>query len=101
MGEGNGCDCNRESVSTGIREANKAALKVPQSMRFALSEAGRHIVDRRWILGHFSIVKSLLEIEEAISRLPVEARQQLVRDLPALCPDAFPADGWEAILKDP
>ena len=45
-------------------------------------------------------MKSLLEIEEAIARLPVQSRRQLVRDLPALCPDAFPADGWEAILQD-
>jgi hypothetical protein len=45
-------------------------------------------------------VKSLQEIEEAIARLPADARRQLVQDLPALCPDAFPADGWEAILRD-
>ena len=30
----------------------------------------------------------------------IESRRQLVQDLPALCPDAFPPDGWEAILKD-
>lgn len=45
-------------------------------------------------------MKSLLEIEEAIARLPVESRRQLVRDIPALCPDAFPPDGWNAILQD-
>jgi len=45
-------------------------------------------------------VKSLQEIEEAIVRLPPEARRQLVRDIPALCPDAFPPDGWDAILSD-
>jgi hypothetical protein len=46
-------------------------------------------------------VKSLLEIEEAIARLPADVRRQLVQDMPALCPDAFPADGWDAILRDP
>ena len=45
-------------------------------------------------------MKSLQEIEEAIIRLPLEARRQLVQDIPALCPDAFPPDGWEAILQD-
>jgi hypothetical protein len=45
-------------------------------------------------------VKSLLEIEEAIAKLPSESRRQLVQDIPALCPDAFPADGWDAILND-
>jgi len=45
-------------------------------------------------------VKSLEEIEEAIARLPAKARQQLVKDMPSLCPEAFPADGWEAILRD-
>jgi hypothetical protein len=47
------------------------------------------------------MVKSLLEIEEAIARLPSDARRQLVQDMPALCPDAFPADGWDTILRDP
>ena len=46
-------------------------------------------------------MKSLQEIEEAIARLPAKARRQLVQDIPALCPDAFPADGWDAILRDP
>lgn len=55
-------------------------------------------IDRLTLLAHFFIVKSLLEIEEAITRLPVKARRQLVQDIPALCPDAFPADGWDAIL---
>lgn len=50
---------------------------------------------------HFCGVKSLQEIEEAIAKLPSEARRQLVQDMPALCPDLFPADGWEAILRDP
>ena len=58
-------------------------------------------IDTRAVRAHFVPVKSLLEIEEAITRLPLETRRQLVRDLPALCPDAFPADGWEAILQDP
>jgi hypothetical protein len=49
---------------------------------------------------HFCVMKSLLEIEEAIARLPLEVRRQLVQDMPALYPDAFPADGWEAILRD-
>ena len=46
------------------------------------------------------IVKPLLEIEEAIVKLPAKARRQLVHDIPALCPDEFPADGWDAILQD-
>lgn len=46
-------------------------------------------------------MKSLLEIEDAIARLPKESQQQLFRDLPSLCPDVFPADGWDAILADP
>lgn len=45
-------------------------------------------------------MKTLLEIEEAIAKLPAKARRQLVQDIPALCPDAFPADGWDAILHD-
>jgi hypothetical protein len=45
-------------------------------------------------------LKSLEEIEEAISKLPSKARRQLVQDIPALCPDAFPPDGWDAILND-
>jgi hypothetical protein len=45
-------------------------------------------------------VKSLLEIEEAIAKLPAKARRQLVQDIPALCPGEFPADGWDAILND-
>jgi hypothetical protein len=46
-------------------------------------------------------MKSLWEIEEAIAKLPKESQQQLLRDMPALCPGAFPADGWDAILSDP
>lgn len=46
-------------------------------------------------------MKSLQEIEEAIVKLPAKARRQLVRDIPALCPNEFPADGWDAILNDP
>jgi hypothetical protein len=45
-------------------------------------------------------MKSLLEIEEAIAKLPTKARRQLVLDIPALCPGEFPADGWDAILND-
>lgn len=45
-------------------------------------------------------MKSLLEIEEAITKLPSKARRQLVQDIPALCPDAFPAGGWDIILHD-
>jgi len=46
-------------------------------------------------------MKSLLEIEEAIAKLPEKARRQLVQDIPALCPGEFPADGWDTILNDP
>jgi hypothetical protein len=52
-------------------------------------------------LAHFPSVKSLLEIEKAIAKLPPKARRQLVQDIPALCPGEFPADGWAAILRDP
>jgi len=52
---------------------------------------------RRW--AHFSSVKSLQEIEEAIAKLPAKARGQLVQDIPALCPGEFPAVGWDAILN--
>jgi len=45
-------------------------------------------------------VKSLQEIEAAIAKLPAKARRQLVKDIPALCPGEFPADGWDAILHD-
>jgi hypothetical protein len=45
-------------------------------------------------------MKSLWEIEAAIAELPQESRRQLVSDLPALCPEAFPADGWAAILAE-
>jgi hypothetical protein len=45
-------------------------------------------------------VKSLLEIEEAIAKLPPKARRQLVKDIPALCPGEFPTDGWDAILNN-
>lgn len=45
-------------------------------------------------------MKSLQEIEEAIAKLPAKARRQLVRDIPALCPDEFPPDGWDAVLRD-
>jgi len=58
------------------------------------------VVDRIAKLTHFSAVKSLLEIEEAIAKLPPESRRQLVRDIPTLCPDAFPAGGWDSILHD-
>ena len=52
------------------------------------------------MLAHFSVVKSLLEIEQAITKLPAKARRQLVQDIPALCPGEFPADGWGTILDD-
>lgn len=45
-------------------------------------------------------MKSLLEIEQAIAKLPPKARHQLVQDIPALCPGEFPADGWDDILSD-
>ena len=45
-------------------------------------------------------MKSLWEIVEAIAKLPKESQQQLLRDLPALCPAVFPLDGWDAILAD-
>ncbi len=45
-------------------------------------------------------MKTLQEIEEAISKMAAKARRQLVQDIPALCPDAFPAGGWDAILRD-
>lgn len=45
-------------------------------------------------------MRTLSEIEEAIARLPSEAQAQLIKDIPALCPDVFPADGWEKILDD-
>ncbi|HEV2694339.1 MAG TPA: hypothetical protein VG347_15710 [Verrucomicrobiae bacterium] len=50
-------------------------------------------------LAHVPNMKSLLEIEEAIAKLPAKARRQLVQDIPALCPGEFPADGWDAILN--
>ena len=56
------------------------------------------VVDRVKLLAHFCSVKSLLEIEEAIAKLPAKARRQLVQDIPALCPAEFPADGWDTIL---
>ena len=46
-------------------------------------------------------MKSLGEIEEAIAKLSKESQQQLLRDMPALCPEVFPVDGWDAILADP
>ena len=45
-------------------------------------------------------MKSLSEIEAAISRLPIEEQRQLVKDIPSLCPDAFATDGWATILED-
>ena len=58
------------------------------------------VIDSFSLLAHFSNVKSLLEIEEAIAKLPAKARRQLVQDIPALCPGEFPEDGWDAILND-
>ncbi len=43
---------------------------------------------------------TLLEIEKAITRLPSDAQLQLIKDIPALCPDAFPRDGWDTVLQD-
>ncbi len=51
-------------------------------------------------LAHFSGVKSLHEIEQAIARLPAKARRQLIKDIPALCPGEFPKDGWDAVLNE-
>jgi hypothetical protein len=51
-------------------------------------------------LAHFLVVTSLHEIEEAIAKLPAKARRQLIKDIPALCPAEFPAEGWDAILND-
>jgi hypothetical protein len=62
--------------------------------------SGIEVVDSVGVLTHFAGVKSLLEIEDAITKLPAAARRQLVEDMPALCPDVFPADGWDAILRD-
>lgn len=45
-------------------------------------------------------MRTLPEIEAAIARLPAEAQRQLVKDIPALCPSAFPVTGWDAILQD-
>ena len=45
-------------------------------------------------------MRTLLEIEEAISRLPPESQAQLIKDIPALCPAAFHRDGWAEILED-
>lgn len=59
------------------------------------------IVDTRTGPDIFVSMKSLREIETAIALLPPESRRQLVCDLPALCPEAFPADGWDGILADP
>lgn len=52
-------------------------------------------------LFHPDPVKSLGEIEAAIGKLSVKQQKQLVKDLPALCPSAFPADPWDAIIRDP
>jgi hypothetical protein len=58
------------------------------------------VIDSLSMLSHFLTMMSLQEIEDAISKLPPKARRQLVQDIPALCPDAFPPDGWDAILSD-
>ena len=44
---------------------------------------------------------TLLEIEDAISRLPADIQLQLIKDIPALCRNAFPSGGWNALLSDP
>jgi len=48
----------------------------------------------------FFLVKSLMEIEKAIAGLPKKSQRQLVRDIPAICPEVFPSDGWDSILAD-
>lgn len=58
------------------------------------------MIDTDTLVRHFGNVKSLLEIEEAIAKLPAKARRQLVKDIPALCPNEFPPDGWDAIFRD-
>jgi hypothetical protein len=50
-------------------------------------------IDTLALVRHFSNMKSLLEIEEAIAKLPARACRQLVQDIPALCPGEFPANG--------
>ena len=45
-------------------------------------------------------MNSLREIEEAIARLSAEAKRQLLHDIPELCADVFPSDGWDVILAD-
>ena len=45
-------------------------------------------------------MRTLLEIEKAITRLPSDAQLQLIKDIPALCPDAFPRDVWDTVLQD-
>ena len=48
------------------------------------------VIDKIAMPTHFSTVKSLLEIEEAVAKLPAKARRQLVQDIPALCLGEFP-----------
>ena len=83
------------SVRFGRTENRTRWEEIPAAF-FVLIE----VIDRFPLLAHFSDVKSLLEIEEAIAKLPAKARRQLVQDIPALCPAEFPADGWDAILHD-
>ncbi len=45
-------------------------------------------------------MRTLLEIEKAIARLPSDDQLQLIKDIPALCPEVFPRDGWYSILQD-
>jgi hypothetical protein len=85
----------RRSASLPTTESRARPEAIPASL-FVYVE----VVDRIAKLTHFSAVKSLLEIEAAIAKLPPKARRQLVRDIPKLCPDAFPTDGWDSILYD-
>jgi hypothetical protein len=55
-------------------------------------------IDTLALVRHFSNMKSLLEIEEAIAKLPARACRQLVQDIPALCPGEFPADPSTTII---
>jgi hypothetical protein len=45
-------------------------------------------------------MQTLQDIEVAIARLPAEEQRRLIADIPALCPQVFPTDGWNAILHD-
>jgi hypothetical protein len=86
----------RLALSDYFRQSMYQGIKLTLD---AKQQNGR-AVDTYALVRHFCNVKSLLEIEEAIARLPAKARRQFVKDIPALCPDEFPPDGWDAILKE-